>query len=445
MTYDKKNLLVDEFVDEWLENTELAEKTAKNYKYAVKIYCELHKMTPTELIEEAESDLLSNKLPRQYGIKKRLVQYQKFLTESRSQSTKAIYTSGVKSFYHYFEIPLPLAKRRNKIQTLIKNDWKGFGKDVVRNCLKHLNSRNRAMLLSIVSGGFAKNEILNLKISDTQDIDAQGITTVRLIREKTNTKYTTFLSMEATQAIREYLKDRKERTERLGITDDVPYLFVSVYKGEVNQLDGFAYNMTFIDLAKKMGKEFETEKGTFNALRGHNFRKFYKTQMQNHGLPVWQVEHHMGHELSPLDKAYFIEDEHKMKENYIKHLDAVMVETEVREVSIEESEEFQKVKAEMTELEEQNKILIEKMVSLEMLQGLIQDNLNMKPLLEAQAMLHSEEFDSEPIRPDVIPTISISVAEVKEHGNDFKGKMKKAIEEEAKKLKELPTTPTQQA
>jgi len=432
MIYDKKNLLVDEFVDEWLENTELAEKTAKNYKYAVKIYCELHKMTPTELIEEAESDLQSNKLPRQYGIKKRLVQYQKFLTESRSQSTKAIYTSGVKSFYHYFEIPLPLAKRRNKIQTLIKNDWKGFGKDVVRNCLKHLNSRNRAMLLSIVSGGFAKNEILNLKISDTQDIDAQGITTVRLIREKTNTKYTTFLSMEATQAIREYLKDRKERTERLGITDDVPYLFVSVYKGEVKQLDGFAYNMTFIDLAKKMGKEFETDKGTFNALRGHNFRKFFKTQMQNHGLPVWQVEHHMGHELSPLDKAYFIEDEHKMKENYIKHLDAVMVETEVREVSIEESAEFQKVKAEMTELEEQNKALLEKMISLEMVQTVIQDNLDMKAQLESQTMLHPDEFDSEPIRPDVMPTTAMSVDEVKEQGNDFKGKMKKAIEEAKK-------------
>jgi len=444
MIYDKKNLLVDEFVDEWLENTELAEKTAKNYKYAVKIYCEFQKMTPTELIEEAESDLQSNKLPRQYGIKKRLVQYQKFLTESRSQSTKAIYTSGVKSFYHYFEIPLPLAKRRNKIQTLIMNDWKGFGKDVVRNCLKHLNSRNRAMLLSIVSGGFAKNEILNLKISDTQDIDAQGITTVRLIRAKTNTKYTTFLSMEATQAIREYLKDRKERTERLGITDDVPYLFVSVYKGEIKQLDGFAYNMTFIDLAKKMGKEFETDKGTFNALRGHNFRKFFKTQMQNHGLPVWQVEHHMGHELSPLDKAYFIEDERKMKENYIKHLDAVMVETEVREVSIEESEEFQKVKTEMTELEEQNKILIEKMVSLEMLQGLMQDKLERDPMLESQIMLHPEEFESEDIRPDVMPTTDMSVKEIEKIGQNFDPvKAEKRYIEEKAKQRASASEPTQ--
>jgi len=190
--------------------------------------------------------------------------------------------------------------------------------------------------------------------------------------------------------------------------------------------------MTFIDLAKKMGKEFETDKGTFNALRGHNFRKFFKTQMQNHGLPVWQVEHHMGHELSPLDKAYFIEDEHKMKENYIKHLDAVMVETEVREVSIEESAEFQKVKAEMTELEEQNKALLEKMISLEMVQTVIQDNLDMKAQLESQTMLHPDEFDSEPIRPDVMPTTAMSVDEVKEQGNDFKGKMKKAIEEAKK-------------
>jgi integrase len=58
---------------------------------------------------------------------------------------------------------------------------------------------------------------------------------------------------------------------------------------------------------------------------------------------------------------------------------------------------------------------------------------------------HPEEYESEEIRPDVMPTTAMSVDEVKEQGNDFKGKMKKAIEEEeAKKLKELPTAPKPQ-
>jgi len=69
------------------------------------------------------------------------------------------------------------------------------------------------------------------------------------------------------------------------------------------------------------------------------------------------------------------------------------------------------------ELEDQNKILLEKMVSLEMLQGLIQENLNMKPLLEAQAMLHPEEYESEDIRPDMLPTTDKSVEEIEEMKN----------------------------
>lgn len=373
MTYNKKKFSDDELYNEWLEDIEFAEKTIKNYTFALKLYCETCDMMPTDLVESAEADLQSDKLPRQYDIKKMLSHFYKEISK-KSDNTRAIYMSGVKSFYRHFEIPLPKINngKTKKVQTLMKNDWCGFGKDTVRKCLTHCNSRNRAIILSIVSGSLAKAEMLNLKLDDIGDIDEKGITTLKLQRKKSGMKFTTFLTTEATEAIQEYLQDRKKRCERLGIVDNNPYLFTSIYKGEISQLDGFAWNMIFIDLAEKMGKEYQTEKGTFNMLRGHNFRKFFKTQMQNSGMAFWQVEHHMAHTPDALEKAYFIEDGDKMKEKYIKHMESVTITGEIiREVNIEESQEFQKLKA-------QNQMLLERVANVEMQEDKLMSKIMLK-------------------------------------------------------------------
>jgi len=366
----KIDYLKDELVEQWLEDNTFSENTVRNYLRGLKHYCELNEMHPTALIEEAESDLKSDKLPRQYKIKSRLAQFTKEMAK-KSDNTQSIYVTAVKSFYRHFEIPLPLNGKSRKKQTLLKNDWCGFGKDVVRKCLTHLSSRNRAILLTIVSSGLARAEILNLKLSDIGDVDEKGITTLKLQRQKSNVKFTTFLSQEATEAIQEYLKDRKARAAKLNIKDDCPYLFVSLYQGKIHPFDGFAWAAMFRELAIKMGKEFQTEKGTFNMLRGHNFRKFFKTQLQNDGMAHWQVEHMMAHTMDALEKAYFIEDSDKMKENYIQHMDAVTITHEVRQVTIEQSEEFQKLKA-------QNAQLMQKMAQMEMSEEAIFDRMMKK-------------------------------------------------------------------
>jgi len=347
-------------VKRWLLIGNFADNTGQGYTLGLHKYCNFHKMTPEALIEEAEAE--TNLSPMRQNIVVRLAEFKNSISDL-AVNTQNFNLTGVRSFYRNFYINIPTNPNKtseNGKTTLVKNDWRGFNKNVVRECLKHLNLRNRAILLTIVSSGMARNEIMNLKLDDIKDVDNQNITTVDLQRIKSGTNYRTFLSPEATQAIKSYLAERKARGEKYGVVDDNPYLFITLYdnhkKGgrkifEKLTVDGF--NSIFIRMTEKMGHEFQTDDGTFNMLRSHNFRKFFLSAMQNNGLPKWQCEHQMGHTLNSLDKAYFVAEKNKMKQNYIKHLDAISVETEIKEVSIEESEKFQKMQAEYTEMKSQ--------------------------------------------------------------------------------------------
>ena len=97
--------------------------------------------------------------------------------------------------------------------------------------------------------------------------------------------------------------------------------------------------------------------------------------MQNAGVPAWQCEYQMGHTLSPLDKAYFLADKDKLKENYFEHLNAVMIETEIIEIDGANSEEFKKLKLD-------NEKLADTIKQMELMMNVIQNKLGMNISIE---------------------------------------------------------------
>ena len=423
----------------WLRLGNFSDSTGQGYTQGLHQYCTYHNMTPDKLIEEAEAE--HGLLLKDQRILLRLSDFKENIS-NKSPNTVSIRMAGIHSFYrnHYIIIPTNPNKSRNGTTTLIKNDWHGFDKKVVRECLKHLNLRDRAILLTMISSGQARAEIRNLKIAEVADVDNQNITTVHLHRVKSGTNYTTFPPSEATLVIAEYRKERKYKADKMGVDDVNPYLFVTSYNNQFAQLKDDTFNNIFLRLSEKMGREFETADGTYNTLRSHNFRKFFKTQMQNSGLPVWQIEHQMGHTLNSLDKAYFIAEKSKMKENYLKHLSAVSVETEIKEVHIEESERFQKMQEanieQAAELEEMKARMVEITELRDMVTSLTERVLTTEPLLEAQTTLHPEEFTSEYARPDTIATMTKGVDEIKDSLKNFDAKREKAEKEYRASLKE---------
>ena len=241
--------------------------------------------------------------------------------------------------------------------------------------------RDRAILLVMISSGQARAETMDLRLSDMTDIDSDNITTLDISRQKTKTNYRTFFSPEATLAVQAYLNERKERVKKNNeknkklkngkpeIIDNCPNLFVTRYGDDIRPLYQDAFNNIFLRLAEKMGEEFRTDPYTFNMLRSHNFRKFFKSQMQNAGVPAWQCEYMMGHTLSPLDKAYFMADKDKLKENYKAHMNCVMIEMEI--INIDNSDELAELRRELEESKKReterdnDMIMIKKLLQLQ--------------------------------------------------------------------------------
>ena len=348
--------------EKWLTRSGFTESTKVVYSTAFGNYCKYHEMTPEELKKEAEDDLRAGLLPSELRIVDRFYDFLTYIDEKElSPSSKNIYKAGIRSFYRSFFVEIPKIKVKNeKNAPLEKNLWHGFTREEVNRMLKVSSLKNRAIILLICSSGLARNEMMNLKRSNFQDIDNQNIATLRIRREKVGQDFVTFCSPETTKAVQQYLERR---------TDDNPYLFVTKYKKDsestIKPLNKNAWNSIFHYLATKLGKEYETEPYQYNKVRSHNFRKFFSSQLLNDGCQKWLVDYMMGHTLSATDRAYFEQNSNKLKELYVKHLHSVTIEAEIHNIlSPEANEDLKKLQTENMKLKKQQKLAHEKITEM---------------------------------------------------------------------------------
>ena len=83
-------------VKTWIRIGDFSDATGQGYTQGLKQYCAFHKMSPEELIEEAEEQ--HSLLPRQQNIILRLADFKKSIS-SKSPNTQKMHLAGVRSFY----------------------------------------------------------------------------------------------------------------------------------------------------------------------------------------------------------------------------------------------------------------------------------------------------------------------------------------------------------
>jgi integrase len=194
------------------------------------------------LIEEAEDEIDSHVRARKQKMYEYISNFRLWL-ESKHLAPMTIETRirSVKSFYRYNGIIFISMERSNSKPIPPESNYGIPTKDEIRIILKKCDPLEKAIVLVGASSGLASNEICNLKIKAFENEECEdGITTLKLVRAKTNYKFVTFLSREATEAVRDYLKyrgqsvkskDQKRRNEQLykqKLFDDEGYLVVSV-------------------------------------------------------------------------------------------------------------------------------------------------------------------------------------------------------------------------
>jgi len=319
---------------------------------------------PENLILEAENEIQQGILPRRRKIKSYLIGFRKHLQDKGlAPVTIKGYMTGVKSFYHLFDIELPNLPRQDQRAKPLEKHNKIPTKEDLREVLKICDPLEKAILLVGAASGLSANELINLKIIDfTEGYDkATGITTLTLRREKTQVDFITFLTPEASSAVLDYLSyrgrtDKKKEIRRQNqlakqqIFSDDGYLFIkrnisqNFLKNmdeEERKLDTPAIIKIYRLISEKAQKN--TVKGDWNLIRSHNIRKFFNSAMLNAGADSFFVECCMGHALDDTRAAYFRASPEKLKEIYKKYIPFLMIQ---KELDLSESPEYQAIKSE---------------------------------------------------------------------------------------------------
>lgn len=339
---DTKSLGESTLVQDFFTSIEAAPNTRRSYLRALQHYTDLTGMSPDQLIEEAEQEIIAGVLPRKRKIRSHLLRFKEYLEEKDyAPSGRKSWTAGVRSFYHAHEIDLPRVKTRN-VQPLLKNTKPLPTRDDILGMLAHSTPRMRAMILVTASSGMAQNEMRHLTVGQFMDgCDGDNVTTLHVRRLKVNKDYITFLSPEATEAVLVYIADRERREGRKLGKDDL--IFATRTGKPTDRRD---IVRAFARVAEQSG--IENDAGTFNRVRPHAMRKFFYSTLLNNGADVFFAKFLMGHGIDETHETYFRADVSKLKARYLTFLPHLSIEGV--DVRVIESHEYRELKDAVDEL-----------------------------------------------------------------------------------------------
>lgn len=340
----KADLLKDAKIDMWFTNIE-SENTKSSYLQAMYFYTELTGKTPEELINEAINDQVSGKLMLQRNILNYFEKYIYFLNKKQlAPKTIKSYMGGIRSFYVSKSIEVPNIKLK-KGKPLEKNEPIPT-KEEIQETLEHCNKLEKAIILTGASSGLSDIDIVNLKISQyKKGFDpVNNIVKLQLKRQKTGTKFITFLSPEAVSAINDYLDFRNrdckvnfqrenDRLDKQRVVSDDGYLFIkkhirASYLISGNEEERKITDTNLIQIYRGISEKARknTPSGDWNLIRSHNMRKYFYNVLINHKCPYPHAEHMMGHVLDSVRDAYFVPNEEEVKKSYIECIPYLTIE-----------------------------------------------------------------------------------------------------------------------
>lgn len=224
-------------------------------------------------------------------------------------------------------------------------------KEMLKKILIHGDAKSKAMFLVISSSGMRIGETANLKM---RDVDFDSVPTKIIVRYtgpntvKTKTSRITFISNEATDALKEWLKIRDES------------LALSIkrtnFPGSKKQADDdrvFCCCATNIRdnwnrLIEKAGLDQKDERTSRHKVIVHGNRKYFKKKFGRYNSDVAEVL--MGHE-GYLLKSYLQFTEEELKQEYLKGMKHLLV--------FETAVDAEELKTIQSELEETKKQLVE--------------------------------------------------------------------------------------
>ncbi len=252
-----------------------------------------------------------------------------------------------------------------------------FTKEDLRSILKGGDLTDKVMVTCLLSSGLRIGTLLKLRL---QDIDFRydcPLVKVRPGIAKMRQEHITFLSPEAKEFIKLYLKERERCGERI-----TPESYLIVRERPLGlPITIYAAEERWVNLLARTGKN--TKLGKRYPLRLHGLRKYFKSWMSLSGVNRDLIEYFLGHR-STIAQTYYLPNLssvsdptiiEKVLAEYRKGLPAIMIfsdqekikelESKIEEQKRQFEEDKRRYEEEKRRLEEERKFLEERVKRLE--------------------------------------------------------------------------------
>lgn len=179
----------------------------------------------------------------------------------------------------------------------------------LRKMLDICNLEEKFRIIFLAQTGMRVSDVLDLKVGDIErELEQEKVplaVTYLPGKDRENIgERTTFLASDGVTLLKQYLEWRKKKGET--ITSD-SYLFVSrskKYRGKGSKrLERWQMNQTVKTAAVKAG--IGNGNGKYGRMRIHCLRKFFATQLTNHGIEDRIVDFFLCHKIPEVDCVYW--------------------------------------------------------------------------------------------------------------------------------------------
>lgn len=312
----KKIVSEDEYFQKWVYG--ISEGTKYQYLYALAGFCLAISKSPSEILVICKEDY--SKPPWERKINDWFIEYDKFCeNEKLSKQTFSKRRTNVRGFFRFNHIETPISRRGKRENFIRANDRKLPTKDEIILLLNACNTiKQKAIILTQFSSGLSNSDIIKLTVDQFWNgLDKNDICKIRMRRHKNDNEFVTFISPEAVQAIKSYL-----RVER-GDLDDSQPLFT---KFKSSNVPITSYSIVFMYEHLCDGLGWSKEGNAFRKITGHMGRKWLKTNLTNAGMPREPLETLLGHKLNNgTDDNYYLAHEDQLKSIYFKYLPNITI------------------------------------------------------------------------------------------------------------------------
>lgn len=307
-----------------------SKNSIKTYKTVFNKYRKIHGMSLTSLLNEALEDQNNNVPENELRVFDRINSFKRFLIQNHTGNTVTTSLPKIKTFYKYNRVKLPFIPPINK-KMIKQNDFISYDdlltKSEIKKGLSIANDVTKDWILVMVSSGVSLMEAKSMTnqtlFEGTYEYHKKDnfkkalrylsrmdnvICTCKLIRQKTNKPYYTFLSPECVQNIASNkLKNKDFELENPLLRYNIDY--IQKRCRQINDYFKFGYA------------------GGYTRFRPHMFRKFNATQLNqaylSNNLNMDLVDSLQGRGKGLTRDAYFKNNPNVLKFHYVKVLNNV--------------------------------------------------------------------------------------------------------------------------